>query len=164
MAAMNTNVNVIIETTKGSAEKYDYDKDLHWFKLKKVLPAGMTFPYDFGFIPGTKGEDGDPLDAIVISEFKTFTGCLVECRIVGCIQAEQAEQKLTVRNDRYIAVPLVSAMFEQVENIKQLPKSIIRALENFFIHYNEAEGKVFKPLKNISGKAALTLINKQKNG
>ncbi len=156
--------HVIIETTKGSAEKYDYDVDLRLFKLSKVLPAGMSFPYDFGFIPGTKGEDGDPLDAIVISEFKTFTGCLVECRIVGCILAEQTEKKKAVRNDRYIAIPLVSETFAHIDNIKQLPMSIITGLQSFFINYNQLAGKKFKPLKNISGKDAMKLINKQKNG
>jgi inorganic pyrophosphatase len=164
MSQTDLNVNVIIETTKGSVEKYDYDNDLGWFKLKKSLPAGMSFPYDFGFIPRTKGEDGDPLDAIVISEFKTFTGCLIECRIVGCMLAEQTEEKQTVRNDRYIAIPLVSTTFEHIENIKQLPKQIITELENFFINYNKSEGKKFKVIKTITGKDAMKLINKQKNG
>jgi len=164
MAATNLNANVIIETTKGSVEKYDYDTELRLFKLKKSLPAGMSFPYDFGFIPNTKGGDGDPLDAIVISEFKTFTGCLVECRIVGCIQAEQTEKKQTVRNDRYIAIPLVSETFGYVDDIKDMPKSIITELEYFFINYNKIEGKKFNPIKNISGKDAMKLINKQKNG
>jgi inorganic pyrophosphatase len=65
-------VDVVIETPKGSAQKYDYDPDTHFFKLKKILPSGMVFPYDFGFVPDTRGEDGDPLGVIVISEFHSF--------------------------------------------------------------------------------------------
>ena len=61
-------MKVVIETPKGSAQKYDYDFNDHFFDLKKILPAGMMFPYDFGFIPGTKGMDGDPLDVILISK------------------------------------------------------------------------------------------------
>src|SRR3954468_1566922 len=113
-------IDIVIETPRGSAQKYDYDPKSGFFRLKKILPAGMAFPYDFGFIPNTKGEDGDPLDAIVISEFKSFTGCLLECRIVGCIQAEQTEKKQTVRNDRFLAIPLVSPTFGYIESIKQL--------------------------------------------
>ena len=61
-------LTAIVETPKGSAQKYDYDPKNKWFKLKKIMPAGMVFPFDFGFIPDTKGEDGDPLDIIIISE------------------------------------------------------------------------------------------------
>src|SRR5882724_761988 len=82
-------IDVVIETPKGSAQKYDYDPSTHFFKLKKILPSGMMFPYDFGFIPGTRGEDGDPLDIIVISEFQSFPGCKMKCRVIGGIKAEQ---------------------------------------------------------------------------
>ncbi len=86
-------VTAVIETPKGNAEKYNYDPKTKFFKLKKILPTGMVFPYDFGFIPGTEGEDGDPLDIIVISEFESFPGCMVECRIIGAIIAEQTGKK-----------------------------------------------------------------------
>lgn len=81
-------ITAIVETPKGNAQKYDYDAESKWFKLKKILPAGMVFPFDFGFIPVTKGGDGDPLDIIIISEFKSFPGCAMECRIIGAITAE----------------------------------------------------------------------------
>ncbi|HMG83849.1 MAG TPA: inorganic diphosphatase [Ferruginibacter sp.] len=85
-------INVVIETPKGSAQKYDYDKKTGFFKLEKILPAGMVFPYDFGFIPDTKGEDGDPLDVLVFSEFCSFPGCMIECRLIGGIKAEQSKE------------------------------------------------------------------------
>src|SRR4051794_25027276 len=111
-------ITAIIETPKGSAYKYDYDKKLSAIKLKKVLPAGLVFPYDFGFITGTKGEDGDPLDIMVVSEIPTFPGCAMKCRIIGAIKAKQTERDgETVRNDRFLAVPEVSTTYKAVNDI-----------------------------------------------
>src|SRR4051812_46579587 len=74
-------MDIIIETPKGSRQKYTYNKELKLFRLKKVLAPGLVFPFDFGFIPGTKGEDGDPFDVLVLSEYQTFPGCIVDVRI-----------------------------------------------------------------------------------
>src|ERR1700753_2946474 len=101
-------IYAVIETPKGSAQKYDYDKKTGFFILKKILPAGMVFPYDFGFIPDTKGEDGDPLDIMVFSEYCSFPGCMVKCRIIGGLMAEQSKEpgsQNKIRNDRFFAVP-----------------------------------------------------------
>ena len=151
-------IDVIVETPRGSAQKYDFDPKNKWFKLKKILPAGMVFPFDFGFIPKTKGEDGDPLDIIVISELKSFPGCCMECRVIGGIIAEQTEKGKTVRNDRFLAVPEVSQLFAEVDSIEDLPPDIIKQLEQFFINYNEEAGKKFKPLKRIDAEKAYELI------
>jgi inorganic pyrophosphatase len=151
-------VTVMVETPKGSAEKYDYDAENKWFKLKKIMPAGMVFPFDFGFIPGTKADDGDPLDVIIISEFKSFPGCVMDCRIIGAITAEQTEKNKTIRNDRFIAIPEASKLFANTKIIKGLSREIITQLEAFFINYNELEGKKFKPLKRINAQQALKLI------
>lgn len=155
---------VIIETPKGSTEKYDYDKDYNCFRLKKILPSGMIFPYDFGFIPGTKGEDGDPLDVIVISEFKSFPGCMMDVFIIGAIQAKQSDKENMVRNDRYLAVPVLSTIFDGIHAINDLPPGKLDELQQFFVNYNAAEGKKFKPLKIIKPADALKTIKKQKNG
>jgi inorganic pyrophosphatase len=154
-------VKAIIETPKGSNVKYDYEPETKFFELKKVLPAGMTFPYDFGFIPNTKGEDGDPLDIIVVSEFISFPGCMMECRVIGVITAEQTEEDNTVRNDRFIAIAAVSRIFEKIESIKDLPERIINEIQKFFINYNEIDGRVFKPLGTLDAEQALNLINKK---
>lgn len=154
-------IDVVIETPKGSAQKYDYDPDIHFFRLKKILPAGMVFPYDFGFIPHTKGEDGDPLDVIVISEFCSFPGIIVKCRIVGAIKAEQTAKKgkdKMIRNDRFIAVPSCSSIFENVKSIHDLPKNIMHQLEEFFVDYNKLEGKEFRALKQLDARDAKKLI------
>ena len=151
-------VDVIVETPRGSAVKYDYDDATGLFKLKKELPAGMVFPFDFGFIPHTLGEDGDPLDIIIISEFQSFPGCIMDCRIIGGITAEQTEKGKTIRNDRFISVPEASQMFAHVKEIKDIPRDVINQLETFFINYNELEGKKFKPLKRLNAQQAFKLI------
>jgi len=159
-----TCIDVVIETPKGSVQKYDYDPSSHFFKLKKILPTGMMFPYDFGFIPGTRGEDGDPLDIIVISEFNSFPGCVISCRVIGGIKAEQSAEdgknsKKMIRNDRYLAVPECSNIFENITTVNDLPKNIIKELEVFFEDYNRIEGKVFSALKILESKETMKLIN-----
>jgi inorganic pyrophosphatase len=148
-------MNIVIETPKGSSEKYDYDPQSHFFKLKKIMPAGMVFPYDFGFIPDTKGEDGDPLDVLVLSEFRSFPGCMMECRLIGAIKAEQTERDgNTVRNDRYLAIPAFSQIYSEITSMDLIPKQMIKELEHFFISYNEIAGKKFEPLGYLTADEA----------
>ncbi len=154
-------LTVVVETPKGSAQKYSYDPKNKWFKLKKILPEGMVFPFDFGFIPKTKGGDGDPLDIIIISELKSFPGCVMDCRVIGGIEAEQKEKGETVRNDRFLAIPEASQMFSLVKEMDDLPEDVIEQLETFFVNYNELEGRKFKPLKRVKAQQALKMI-KQK--
>src|SRR6185295_2604536 len=93
-------INVIVDTPRGSGNKFKYDEEYQLFKLGGVLPAGAVFPFDFGFIPGTRGEDGDALDVLMLIDEPTFVGCLVAVRLIGVIEAEQIEQGETIRNDR----------------------------------------------------------------
>ena len=161
---MACTVEVVIETPKGSAQKYDYVPNTPFFKLKKILPSGMVFPYDFGFIPKTKGEDGDPLDVIVISEFNSFPGVIIKCRIIGGIKAKQSEEKNSdkmIRNDRFLAVPKCSNIFQDVEKMDDLPSQITDQLEEFFVDYNKLEGKKFKALDKMGPKEAQKLIEVQ---
>src|SRR5436190_11771989 len=88
-------INAVIDTPKGSRKKYKYDEDLGLFLLRKELPRGASFPYDFGFIPGTRGEDGDPLDVLVLTDEPSFPGCLARVRLIGVIEAEQTEKGKT---------------------------------------------------------------------
>lgn len=85
-------VQVIIETPKGSRNKYAWDTDQQIFALRKVLPEGMAFPHDFGFIPSTEGDDGDPIDVLVLMDQPVFTGCLVKARLIGVIEGRQTEK------------------------------------------------------------------------
>src|SRR5256885_13657312 len=110
--------NVIIETPKGSRNKYSYDLDRGLFKLKKVLPLGNVFPFDFGFVPSTLADDGDPLDVLVLMDAPAFAGCLVTVRLIGVIEARQAKEGQKVRNDRLIAVSAESHNQQHVRTIK----------------------------------------------
>jgi inorganic pyrophosphatase len=155
-----SNLKVVIETPKGSAQKYNYDPETRFFEMSKILPSGMVFPYDFGFVPRTKGEDGDPLDVIVISEFKSFPGIVIKCRIIGGIKAEQSSDKgkKMIRNDRFLAIPKCSNIFEKVDAMSELPSNIMNDLEQFFVDYNKLEGKKFKILEKMGPKEAQRLV------
>jgi inorganic pyrophosphatase len=153
-------LNVVIETTKGSRNKYAFDENLKLFQLKGVLAAGHSFPFDFGFIPNTKGGDGDPLDVLVLMDESAFAGCLVAARIVGVIEAEQTElDGKTERNDRLIAVAANSHTHTDIKSINDLNETLIDEIEHFFVSYNEAKGKRFKPLARFGARKAKTLID-----
>lgn len=153
-------LRVVIETPKGSSEKFAYDPATKFFLLKKILPAGMVFPFDFGFIPGTKGADGDPLDIIIISEFHSFSGTMMDCRLLGGIKAQQSVKGgKPERNDRYIAIPSASTAYNDVADIDHLPAAMITALEDFFYNYNKAEGKLFESKGYFSVQKAIKQID-----
>jgi len=154
---------VVVETPRGSVLKYDYEAKLHGYCLAKIMPTGMVFPYDFGFIPDTEGSDGDPLDVIVISEFHSFPGCIMECRVIGGIMAKQESKKGMIRNDRFIAIPKLSLVYSEINDLADLPGKLITELEQFFVNYNRTEKKDFKPLGTISAKEARTMIKKAGN-
>jgi inorganic pyrophosphatase len=151
-------LNVIIETPKGSRNKYDFSPHDRILTLHSLLPAGSVFPYDFGFIPSTLGEDGDPLDALVIMEVAAPSGCLVPVRLLGVIEAKQTDGKATIRNDRLIAVSTESHCHKAIQTLSQLGKDILNEIEDFFISYNEIHGKKFKPLGIKGPKQALKLV------
>jgi inorganic pyrophosphatase len=139
-------VEVIIETPKGSRNKFKYDDSSGKFKLSKVLPEGMVFPYDFGFVPSTTGDDGDPLDILVLMDEPTFPGCLVECRLIGVIEAEQEEQHQKKRNDRLIAVAQQSLLYSEIAHIRELSRTMLRQIEAFFVNYQKVRNVKFKVL------------------
>ncbi len=138
--------NVIVETPKGSRNKFDYDPELGLFRLGGVLPLGAVFPFDFGFVPSTLGGDGDPLDVLVLMDEPAFTGCLVSVRLLGVIEAEQTEQGETTRNDRLIAVAASSRSHREVHSLDQINANRVDEIEHFFVSYNTIKGKQFTPL------------------
>jgi inorganic pyrophosphatase len=151
-------VNVIVETPQGSHNKYDYDEKLQLFRISCLMPAGSVFPYDFGFIPSTLGDDGDPLDVLVLMEFPAPGGYLVSARLIGVIEAEQTENGTTERNDRLIAVSMESHRHKQVRSLSHLGEELVGEIEHFFITYNQLHGKKFKPLGRHGPKRATKLV------
>src|SRR5438876_800902 len=143
---------VIVETPKGSRNKYAFDPKLGVFKLKRVLPEGMVFPYDFGFVPSTKADDGDPVDVLVLMDQPVPPGCMLECRIVGVLQGEQTEEGESFRNDRFIGVSVHSHSHSGIADLKDLPKRSLRELDEFFAQYHKLKGTKYKPLGNKGAK------------
>lgn len=134
----------IIETPKGRRNKFDYDPESGLFELGGLLPEGMMFPFDFGFLPSTLGDDGDPLDVMVLMDEPAHVGCLLQVRIIGVIEAEQTQDGKTETNCRLLAVSIHSYSHESVTSLKQLNPSLLEQVEAFFISYNKLHGKKFK--------------------
>jgi inorganic pyrophosphatase len=149
---------VIIETPKGSRNKYTYDDQHNLYVLKGVLPAGASFPYDFGFLPSTLGEDGDPLDVLLLLDEPAFPGCLVQARIIGVLVVEQTEEGHTLRNDRFLAVSALSKIHQSIQDLKDLDKHLVEQIEHFFKSYNEIKGQEFKVSGRYGPKKAAELI------
>jgi inorganic pyrophosphatase len=141
-------VRVVIETPKGSRNKYAFDEDERVFTLTKVLPTGMAFPYDFGFVPSTLAEDGDPVDVLVLMDEPAFAGCVLKCRLIGIIEGEQLDGKngksKKTRNDRVVAIEQANHSYADVKHIDDLGKSFVHELEEFFVNYHQLTGKKYK--------------------
>jgi inorganic pyrophosphatase len=144
-------VRVVIETPKGSRNKYAFNEDERAFELKKVLPAGMTFPYDFGFVPSTLADDGDPVDVLVLMDEPAFTGCVLKARIVGIIEGQQTGKKGKERNDRVVAIEQDNHSFADIKVIGDLGKQFVRELEEFFVNYHALSGEKYEVL-GVKGK------------
>lgn len=116
------------------------------------------FPFDFGFIPSTLGDDGDPLDVMVLMDEPAHVGCLVDIRIIGVIEAKQTQNGKTETNDRLLGVAVHSYQHESVSSLDELNPAILEQVEQFFVSYNKLRGKKFK-LKNQGGpKRAMSII------
>src|SRR5581483_1589847 len=139
-------VTVIIETGRRSRTKLAYDPERDAFVVKKVLPQGMSFPFDFGFIPSTRGGDGDPLDVLVLMEEPVPAGTIVPSRLIGVIEAVQTEKGGTSgKNDRLIAIASTHAIFSDVTTLSEIPDQVTAQIEQFFVNYNTQDGKRFEP-------------------
>jgi inorganic pyrophosphatase len=139
-------LQVVIETPKGSRNKYAFDEKQDIFALQKVLPAGMAFPYDFGFVPSTVAADGDPVDVLVLMDESGAVGCLLQCRVIGIIEGEQGSKKDRERNDRIVAIERDDHRFADIGHIKDLGKEFVRELEEFFVNYHDLSGEKYRIL------------------
>lgn len=150
----------VVETPKGSRNKYSYDERWDAFRLGGVLSEGMSFPYDFGFIPSTLGEDGDPLDVLILLDAPVMAGCLLTVQLLGVIEAEQQERDgERMRNDRLIAAATHAHTHEHIETIGDLPPYLLQEIEGFFAQYNRLRGKEFKPIGRGGPERARALLD-----
>jgi len=153
-------LQVIIETPAGSRNKFAFDPEQEIFALKKVLPAGMVFPYDFGFLPRTLAPDGDPIDVLLLMDEPAFPGCAVKSRLIGVIEGEQLDGKKKIRNDRLVAVAEANHMYANIRRLEDLPLKWLKEVQDFFVNYHKQEGKKYRLLGCKGADAALTLIKK----
>jgi inorganic pyrophosphatase len=158
--------NVIIETPQGSHNtpqgshnKFDFDPERGLFVFSGVLTLGAVFPFDFGLVPATLGEDGDPLDALVLMEEPAFPGCFVASRLLGVIEAEQTERDgTTQRNDRLVCTAVHSHVYREMASLDDLGAALVGEAEHFFVSYNEAKGKQFRPMGRGNAVQARRLV------
>jgi inorganic pyrophosphatase len=137
-------VHVVVETPRGARAKLTFDPELKTFVLSKSLMLGLSYPYDWGFIPSTRAEDGDPLDAMVIHDAATTPGLVLRCKLIGVLQTIQKTKHDQIRNDRVIAVPKDSHRERELRGVQDLPPEVKEELEKFFVATDELEAKTLK--------------------
>jgi len=159
-------LHVVVESPRGSTSKIRYDPQLQVFVLSRPLPLGLAYPHDWGFVPGTIAEDGDPLDALVLSEGTTYPGLVLTARAIGTVAVEQDSKTAPrgpdgrpkrERNDRVIAVPIPAprASWGRPED---LPARVRQEIEQFFVNITVLEGKNISILGWRSPEDTMALI------
>ena len=151
-------INAVIETPAKCAAKYSYDEAGGFFKLKKILPAGMFFPFHFGFVPHTKAADGDPLDVMILMDEPAWPGCVVESRIIGILKAREKKDDKLRRNDRLIATALASERYSRIKEFSKLDAALQNEIILFFNTYNALEEKDFEIIATGNSNEALKTI------
>jgi inorganic pyrophosphatase len=153
-------LHVLVDTPRGSRPKYKVDPIKKVYTISHVLPPGTTFPYDFGSIPSTLADDGDPLDCLVFLEEPTFPGCLVTVRVIGVLEAKQTFEGRTDQNDRFLGVADASRVYAGWRTLSDVPRRTLREIELFFVAYNTERGRRFRVLRRSGPARAKSLIAK----
>jgi inorganic pyrophosphatase len=157
--------DVVIETPRGCREKFAYEPEHGAFVLRHVLPLGMVFPYDFGFVPDTRADDGDPIDVIVVSDLNTYPGVRMACRLIGALCGTQrGEGSRRIRNDRLIAIPEAQETLANVRTLTDLPSGLVDQLEQFFVTYTGLEGKDWRHTRRVNAVQARRLLASASTG
>ena len=151
----------VIEATQGTRHKLKYRREWRAFVLSGVLPLGLSFPYDFGFLPSTLGDDGDPLDILVLADEAMPPGTVAPCRLVGVIEAEQQDEgERAERNDRLLAVAEPSHRYGECRELRDIAEAALEEIEQFFVVYNAHKGGRFTPLARRGTAAATRLVER----
>jgi inorganic pyrophosphatase len=137
--------HVVVESPRGAGVKLKYDEQLHAMSVSRPLPLGLVYPYDWGFIPSTRGGDGDPIDTLVLWDVSTFPGVVLCCRAIGIIRVEQnrspERSQERIRNDRVLALPVESRRERELISGKPIPDRVRDEIANFLIAATTLEGK-----------------------
>jgi inorganic pyrophosphatase len=137
MADKTLTVDVFVEIPRGSQNKYEFDKEAGVFRLDRVLYSPMHYPAEYGYIRNTLAEDGDPLDALVLTSFPTFPGCVIETRVVGVLL--MADDK--GQDEKLLGVAATDPRFDHVQTLDDVPPHILKEIAHFFEVYKDLEGK-----------------------
>ena len=130
-------VNAVIEIPQGSIHKYEYDKQLHVFRLDRTLYSPVHYPGDYGFVPSTLGLDGDPVDVLVLVDVPSFPGCLMEVRPIGLLRMIDQGQ----HDEKVLAVVENDPVYRQIKDCDHVFPHLLRQIEHFFSIYKSLEGK-----------------------
>ena len=128
-------IEVVVEIPKGSRNKYEFDHERHVMRLDRRLFSATTYPADYGYVPDTLAEDGDPLDALVLVEDATFPGCWVRARPLGVFYMEDEKG----RDAKLLCVPDGDPMWERVADLSELPDQLLQEIRHFFDVYKMLE-------------------------
>ncbi|MGO4642512.1 inorganic diphosphatase [Mesorhizobium sp. 2RAF45] len=154
-------IRVVVETPRGAAAKLAYDPATRVFGYVRPLPVGMSYPYDWGFVPSTLGEDGDPLDGLVIHQACTAPGVVIKCRLLGALRVKQKDQGgEPLRNDRFIFCPQKEDAEDEPATAGEVPEHLRREIEQFFLSSVLGTGKTIKFKGWQSADEALKAIRK----
>jgi inorganic pyrophosphatase len=157
--ANDTDIYAVIETPSGSRTKYAWSSEIGAFCVRKVLPLGTTFPYDFGFVAGTKAADGDPLDVLVLADEPLAVGSLVQCRVLGAVECTTSEPgSQEVRNDRVVAVPTASIVGAEWRTMRDIGERLANEITDFLASYTRREGRRFVLRGVVGREAAIELV------
>ncbi|GAO04019.1 inorganic diphosphatase [Anaeromyxobacter sp. PSR-1] len=127
-------LRVVVESPRGATLKLKYDAELGVVTVSRPLPLGLAYPYDWGFVPGTRAPDGDPVDALVYWDAVSFPGVVVPCRPVGVVRLEQdSKSNGRVRNDRILAVPVKHPRGDDLRSPDDLPARVRDEIAQFFL-------------------------------
>jgi inorganic pyrophosphatase len=147
-------VNAVVEIPAGGVNKYEFDKQLNVFRLDRPLYSPVHYPGDYGFLPSTLAEDGDPLDIVIMVAEATFTGCLVEARPVGLLEMLDQGRK----DEKVLAVSAGNPLYAEVQNYTDVYSHLLREIEHFFSIYKDLEGKRTRMLGWKNGAIARQVI------
>jgi inorganic pyrophosphatase len=154
-------VHVVVESPRGSTVKLKYDADLNAFTLSRPLIDGLSYPFDWGFVPSTRASDGDPLDAMILWDRGTFPGAVIACRLIGLLAVEQNSKQrpgTRERNDRVVGVPLNAPKFNALTQVRDVESRVREELEAFFTAAAAFEGKDLQFLQWAGAAAAYDLV------
>jgi inorganic pyrophosphatase len=154
-------VRVVVECPRGSSVKLKYDADLNAFTLSRPLVDGLTYPFDWGFVPSTRASDGDPVDAMILWDRASFPGVVIPCRLIGLLAVEQNSKQrpgTRERNDRIVGVPLNAPKFKALKEVRDVDSRVREELEAFFAASVAFEGKDLKILQWAGASAAYDLV------